>query len=129
MRLGAPARRCRIDGPGLATTAFRPLTGRPVMTKTVLAKIALGGEVGFTVAPVYLAPHVAGYPSGRVYRAVPSDKDRQVAVRRPMAARDQARFRIIARKSDGRASRAVSTRCHLAGCPKNYTHCPRRSAA
>jgi hypothetical protein len=37
--------------------------------------------------------HYVAYarPPGRVYCAVPSDKDRQVALRRPMAARDQAR--------------------------------------
>ena len=38
-RLGyesVPTRRCRNDGPGLAMTAYRPLTGWPVMTKTIL---------------------------------------------------------------------------------------------
>jgi hypothetical protein len=37
----------------------------------------------------------AAYPPGRVHRAVPSHKDRQLALRQPMAARDQAR-RIFA---------------------------------
>ena len=31
----APTRRLGNDGPGLATTAFRPVTARPVMTQTV----------------------------------------------------------------------------------------------
>jgi hypothetical protein len=40
-----------------------------------------------------LFPHVAAYPTGRVYRAVPSDKDNNTAVWQPMA-RDQVRFDI-----------------------------------
>jgi hypothetical protein len=35
--------------------------------------------------------HVAAYLPGRVHRAVPSHKDRQVALRRSVAARNQAR--------------------------------------
>ena len=46
---------------------------------------------------------LAGYLPGRIHRAVPSHKDRQVALRRPVAALiKHDGFRIIARKSDGR---------------------------
>jgi integrase len=45
----------------------------------------------------------SSYPPCWVHRTLPSDKDRQVAFGRPVASPDQARrFRIIARKSDGR---------------------------
>jgi bifunctional non-homologous end joining protein LigD len=55
-------------------TAFRPVTGRPVMTKTVLAKKRASGEVAIAVAPFYLSPHVAAYLPCRLHRAVPSHK-------------------------------------------------------
>ena len=35
------------------------------------------------------SPHVAAYPAGRVHRAVPSHKDRQVALRRPAAVAEE----------------------------------------
>jgi hypothetical protein len=55
-------------------------------------QLSNGGDpvwVAITVAQLYLCPHVAAYPAGRVHRAVPSDKNDNTAVRRPMAARDQ----------------------------------------
>ena len=51
--------------------------------------------------------YVEAYPPGRVHRAVPSDKDQATAVRRPMAARDQARPLPHHRPQERRAGEAL----------------------
>ena len=55
----------------------RRRTARSPPTRPTSKKARLEiGKVAITVAQLYLRPHVAAYPPGRIHRAVPSNKNR-----------------------------------------------------
>src|SRR5262249_37846781 len=61
------------------------------MTETTLSKKKRAFDSKLQ-SPTLFSPHVAAYPPGRVHRAVPPHQSPHAALRRPMAARDQARW-------------------------------------
>jgi hypothetical protein len=62
----------------------------PILSQGVRAAIKKG--LRHAVIAFSYRHYVAAYPTGRVHCAVPSDKNHNTALRRPMAARNKARW-------------------------------------